>query len=52
MINKTWDDAYYGWDNEYGFQQEEVAEFNASKFLVSNGEFMAFVKDDGYNTAK
>lgn len=52
VINKTWDDAYYGWDNEYGFQQEEVAEFNASKFLVSNGEFMAFVKDDGYNTAK
>ena len=52
VINKTWDDAYYGWDNEYGFQQEDVAEFNASKFLVSNGEFMAFVKDDGYNTAK
>ncbi len=38
----------YGWDNEYGKYSEDVSEFQASKFLVSNGEFMEFVKDGGY----
>jgi len=44
VINdKAWDSAYYGWDNEYGSQQESVSEFSASKFLVSNGEYLSFV---------
>ncbi len=38
----------YGWDNEYGVYQENVGEFQVSKFLVSNGEFMEFVEDGGY----
>ncbi|MDO8452955.1 MAG: 5-histidylcysteine sulfoxide synthase [Sulfurimonas sp.] len=38
----------YGWDNEYGKYEEDVAEFQASKYLVSNGEFMEFVQDGGY----
>ena len=38
----------YGWDNEYGRQEENVQEFKVSKYLVSNGEFMEFVKDEGY----
>ncbi len=38
----------YGWDNEYGSEQEEVASFQVAKYLVSNGEFMEFVKDGGY----
>lgn len=38
----------YGWDNEYGVYKENVANFKVSKYLVSNGEFMAFVKDGGY----
>jgi len=38
----------YGWDNEYGKYSEDVAEFQASKFLVSNGEFMEFVTNGGY----
>ncbi|MFA5460612.1 MAG: 5-histidylcysteine sulfoxide synthase [Sulfurimonas sp.] len=38
----------YGWDNEYGKYEESVEDFKVSKFLVSNGEFMEFVKDNGY----
>ena len=40
----------YGWDNEYGSYEENVKEFKVSKFLVSNGEYMEFVKDGGYET--
>ena len=40
----------YGWDNEYGTYQEDVQAFKASKYLVSNGEFMEFVKSGGYET--
>jgi len=38
----------YGWDNEYGSHVEKVQEFKTSKYLVSNGEFMEFVKEGGY----
>ncbi len=38
----------YGWDNEYGSYSEVVEDFEVSKYLVSNGEFMKFVKDGGY----
>ncbi len=40
----------YGWDNEYGEITTEVADFKASQFLVSNQEFLSFVKDGGYTT--
>ena len=43
---------YYGWDNEYGFHQAEVAGFKASQYLVSNQEFLAFVEDGGYEKAE
>ncbi len=38
----------YGWDNEYGKYKESVESFKVSKYLVSNGEFMEFVKEGGY----
>jgi len=38
----------YGWDNEYGHQTVDVKPFRASKYLVSNKEFLAFVEDGGY----
>jgi 5-histidylcysteine sulfoxide synthase/putative 4-mercaptohistidine N1-methyltranferase len=38
----------YGWDNEYGNYEEDVAEFQVSKYLVSNAEFMEFVESGGY----
>lgn len=40
----------YGWDSEYGHATEEVKEFKASKFLVSNLEYLEFVEDGGYDT--
>ena len=38
----------FGWDNEYGQDQREVNAFRASKFLISNGEYLRFVKAGGY----
>lgn len=38
----------YGWDNEYGSSPLNLSGFNASRFLVSNEEFMAFVDAGGY----
>ncbi|MHB1678393.1 MAG: 5-histidylcysteine sulfoxide synthase [Sulfuriferula sp.] len=43
-------DGIYGWDNEYGEHVAEVAEFQVSRYLVSNHEFRAFVEDSGYIT--
>lgn len=42
----------FGWDNEYGAKAVAVAPFSASKHLVSNGEFFAFVRSGGYREAK
>ncbi|MGA1603538.1 MAG: 5-histidylcysteine sulfoxide synthase, partial [Prochlorothrix sp.] len=47
-LGKSWRDAYYGWDMEYGHRQVEVAPFGASTYLVSNQEFLAFVEAGGY----
>jgi 5-histidylcysteine sulfoxide synthase/putative 4-mercaptohistidine N1-methyltranferase len=38
----------YGWDNEYGTQEHTLESFELSKYLVSNGEYMEFVKAGGY----
>ena len=40
---------YYGWDNEFSFHKAYIKDFQASKYLVSNGEFLEFVKEGGYN---
>lgn len=47
-LGKREDDCFYGWDNEYGTYETDVASFKASKYLVSNGEYLAFVEDQGY----
>jgi 5-histidylcysteine sulfoxide synthase/putative 4-mercaptohistidine N1-methyltranferase len=44
--NKT--DSIYGWDNEYGAHEAGVPAFKASRFLVSNQEFLSFVDAGGY----
>lgn len=49
-LGKPFDFPLYGWDNEYGNYEEEVAGFKAAKYLTSNGEFLAFVQDKGYET--
>lgn len=43
---------FYGWDLEYGSFTEKVEDFKASKYLVSNAEYLEFVKDEGYHTDK
>ncbi len=47
-LGKERDDPYYGWDNEYGHHEVDVAAFQAARHLVSNGEYLAFVADGGY----
>ena len=47
-LGKSKTNPIYGWDNEYGYSSEEVASFKASKFLVSNQEFLQFVDEGGY----
>ena len=51
-MGKPEDHPLFGWDCEYGFQEENIKQFKASKYLVSNHEFMQFIKDDGYNKKK
>lgn len=51
-LGKSKDDPLYGWDVEYGEQHVEVDDFQASKFLVSNGEYLAFMQADGYQTER
>ena len=42
----------YGWDNEYGRHEADVPAFKASRHLVSNAEFLAFVDAGGYSDAR
>ena len=39
----------YGWDNEYGSHQASIPAFQASRYLVSNREFLGFVEDGARN---
>ncbi len=48
-LGKSRTNPMYGWDNEYGYQAEDVADFKASKYLVSNQEFLQFVEAGGYD---
>ncbi len=50
-LGKPMQHPLYGWDNEYGNYTEKVENFQASQFLVSNGEFLEFVNDNGYHTS-
>lgn len=49
-LGKKAQDQTFGWDNEYGKLEVEVAEFKASKYLVSNQEFLKFVEAKGYQS--
>ncbi|OUR85593.1 SAM-dependent methyltransferase, partial [Cycloclasticus sp. 44_32_T64] len=46
-LGKDKDHSTYGWDNEYGKKIVDINDFSASKYLVSNGEFLSFIKDNG-----
>jgi 5-histidylcysteine sulfoxide synthase/putative 4-mercaptohistidine N1-methyltranferase len=47
-LGKERQSPIYGWDNEYGVHEADVPAFEASRFLVSNGEFLEFVEAGGY----
>ena len=49
-LGKDYDDSLYGWDNEYGRLEVDVAPFKASEYLVSNQEYKAFIDAGGYDT--
>jgi len=48
-LGKAYEDPTYGWDIDYGSRTVEVAPFLASKYLITNGEFLDFVKSGGYD---
>ena len=47
-LGKPADWPSYGWDNEYGQRETILQPFQANRYLVSNGEFHAFVVAGGY----
>lgn len=47
-LGKPTDDTTFGWDIEYGHLEVEVKPFLASQYLITNGEFLEFVKSAGY----
>jgi len=50
-LGKHKDAKLFGWDNEYGTHQAQIPAFKVSKYLVSNGEYLDFVKEGGYQNA-
>jgi 5-histidylcysteine sulfoxide synthase len=53
VLGKGRDDSdVYGWDNEYGREVVEVEDFEVSKYLVSNGEYLDFVMVNGYGVSR
>lgn len=38
----------YGWDNEYGSREVEVDQFEVTSELISNGAYLQFILDGGY----
>jgi len=52
ILGKSKDHPLYGWDNEYGSHENEVAGFKASRYLASNREFLEFVEGGGYHEQK
>jgi gamma-glutamyl hercynylcysteine S-oxide synthase len=40
----------FGWDNEFGEKRVDVDSFEIDRYMVTNGEFLAFVDAGGYDT--
>ena len=51
LLGKKSTDETFGWDNEYGELQVTVDQFQASKYLVSNQEYLGFIQDGGYQNS-
>jgi len=42
------DAEIFGWDNEFGDHTVHVPTFSVDKYMVTNGEFLQFLQDGGY----
>ena len=51
-LGKQKDHPLYGWDNEFGTHAQNIKAFLASRYLVSNREFLEFVEDSGYTVQR
>ncbi len=51
-LGKSKTNPLYGWDLEYGRSSQEIKPFKASKYLVSNQEFLEFIEAGGYATKR
>ncbi|MBN2525843.1 MAG: 5-histidylcysteine sulfoxide synthase [Deltaproteobacteria bacterium] len=49
-LGKSRSHHLYGWDNEFGHATLSVSDFEASRFLVSNQEYLQFMEAGGYTT--
>jgi len=38
----------FGWDNEFDAHEVEVGEFQIDRYKVSNGDYLKFIQDGGY----
>jgi len=43
------DGKSFGWDNEYEAFRTDVPSFAIDRYKVTNGQFLAFIADDGYS---
>ena len=46
-LGKPKDFPTFGWDNEYGSRTVDVVPFKATKFLITNAEYLQFVSSGG-----
>lgn len=43
-----WDEHPFGWDNEFEAFETEIPAFRIDKYMVTNGEFIDFLRAGGY----
>ena len=48
-LGKKKDDNLYGWDVDFGEKEVIINPFQVSKYLITNGEFLEFVNNKGYD---
>jgi 5-histidylcysteine sulfoxide synthase/putative 4-mercaptohistidine N1-methyltranferase len=51
-LGKPADFPSFGWDNEYGSTTVKVGGISVAKNMVTNGEMLEFVRDNGYTDSK
>ena len=52
VLGKSREHPLYGWDNEFGQHEFQVEDFAASRYLVSNQQYLEFVQARGYEQEK